>query len=226
MSDHQHHGPLHLQRYLAPCTDAIANVIRSSVQHPVTAITSLECNCAQTVLLSPKRSSHTHQAPAHAAGSEVEKRTSEVRRRNIESARLAGDTPQPEGQGPGPSAASPPQSSGPKLPAQTPKAAKACGFFALQMNDEQGVLHAFCRRCNRRILVYDRELYWGVKRQSNGTPPTYPYQCSCGGHTFEIALGFEYPDDAIDENDLETITVAVKCAGCNEVAVVFDDEAT
>jgi len=41
-----------------------------------------------------------------------------------------------------------------------------------------------------------------------------------------VVIGFNYPDEALDENDIDTITVAVRCASCNEVAIVFDDEAT
>jgi hypothetical protein len=101
-----------------------------------------------------------------------------------------------------------------------------CRFLSLQLNDEEGVVHAFCRRCDKLVILYDRDLYWGVKRKPPAPPELFPYKCSCGGHAFEIALGFEYPAEALDENDLNTITVAVRCASCNEIAVVFDDEAT
>jgi hypothetical protein len=101
-----------------------------------------------------------------------------------------------------------------------------CRFFAIRINEETGIIDAYCRRCEQRLLVYDRDLYWGVKRQSGITPQTYPYKCSCGGHAFEVAVGLDYPDEALDENDINTITVAVRCVSCGEDAVIYDDEAT
>lgn len=131
------------------------------------------------------------------------------------------------------------ESSRSSIPAAAPKAPdgsapvsdsddrrETCRFFAIQMNDESAIIHAHCRRCEHRIVVYDRDLYWGVKRQSGITPPTYPYRCSCGGHAFEVAVAFDYPDDALDENDITTMSVAVRCVTCGEDSMIFDDEAT
>lgn len=101
-----------------------------------------------------------------------------------------------------------------------------CRFFYIKLNDEAGVYHAICRRCQRKVTVYDRDLYWGTRRKDGATPETFPYNCSCGGHAFEIALGFNYPDEALDENDIDTLAIAVRCATCEETAVIFDDEAT
>lgn len=215
MAEHKHHGPLHLSRYLTVATDAIAKAISSAVSHPLSVVKDLACHCTQTVVLQARKKIDVHQVPPHVA-SEVEKRTSEVRRRNIESARS-----QPQS-----SAACSSQPSDAAQGSTHKDTRAACRFFSLQVNDEEGIVHAYCRRCNRMVLVYDRALYWGVKRPSGAKPQTYPYKCSCGGHTFEVGLGFEYPEDALDENDLTTITVAVRCASCNEVAIVFDDEAT
>lgn len=102
----------------------------------------------------------------------------------------------------------------------------ACRFFNVKTNDEEGIVHLHCRRCHRMILAYDRALYWGVKRKPGSLTETYPHMCSCGSHTFEVAVGFAYPHEALDENDLDTITIAVRCASCSEVAIIFDDEAT
>ncbi|MGD0090866.1 MAG: hypothetical protein ABSE73_13185 [Planctomycetota bacterium] len=208
-------GPLHLQRFLAPCSGALSALIRSSAPGAVSAVLSLQCRCMATREVLPRHVSGLHLPPLRGTDASIEKRTSVVRRRNIESQRVqaAGATaPSPAG--------------GPEACGKPEEEPKPCCFFSLQLNDEEGVVHAYCRRCNRKILVYDRALYWGTKRQLNETPPTYPYQCSCGGHTFEIALGFEYLPEALDENDIETITTAVRCAGCSETAVVFADEAT
>ena len=37
MADKTHKGPLHLQPYLAPCTDSIAEIIRSAVGHSMSS---------------------------------------------------------------------------------------------------------------------------------------------------------------------------------------------
>ncbi|HYG76891.1 MAG TPA: hypothetical protein VEK08_17940 [Planctomycetota bacterium] len=199
MADKTHKGPLHLQPYLAPCTDSIAEIIRSAVGHSVSMVTSLRCRCAPSGVL---------QAVSDPQSS-ISARTAEARRRNIESSRST--IPAAEKAG---SAAAPDDR---RLD---------CRFFSLRTNDEEAVFHSFCRRCDKRILLYDRVLYWGTKRQTGVTPPTYPYKCCCGSHTFEIAIGLTYPEEALDENDLDLITLAVRCASCNEVAVIFDDEAT
>ncbi|HEY3320136.1 MAG TPA: hypothetical protein VGP72_06710 [Planctomycetota bacterium] len=194
-------GPIHLHRYLTECTDAIADIVRNSVDHPISSMSSLRCQCVESGVIRSARSEP-------GAKSSIEERTALVRKQNIESSRAKVVAP----------------SSVPD--ASTEDRRLDCRFFSLKINDEQGVVHAFCRRCERRILVYDRDLYWGVKRQTGLTPPTFPYKCSCGSHTFEVVLGWTYPEDALDENDLDMLTVAVRCATCNEIAIIFNDEAT
>lgn len=210
-----HRGPLHLQRFLAPGSGPLVTAIHSSVQRRVDAVLGLQCRCSTTVEVLPKEACGLHPPPPHSTNPHLEKRTSLIRRQNIES-----------GSVPAAGAQTPSLADGTQSGGKTGEGLKPCCFFALQLNDEEGVIHAYCRRCNRKIIVYDRALYWGVKRRNGQTPPTYPYQCSCGGHTLEIALGLEYPPEVFDENDLETITVAVRCAGCGEVAIIFSDEAT
>ncbi len=199
MGDKHPDGPLHLQRFLTACTDALADVVRSSVHHPVTTVRSLNCQCMPSGVLPAVRKPDSGRTA-------IEARTAEARERSIESSRTLAMR-----------AAAANSDSDRRV---------ACRFFALGINDEEGVVHSNCRRCNRLILLYDRALYWGIKRKDSAPPPTYPYKCTCGGHAFEVALGLEYPDEALDENDLITITIAVRCASCNEIAVVFDDEAT
>jgi hypothetical protein len=204
MPEQVHHGPLHLQRYLTTCSDELAKALQASVEHPITIVSSLQCACRQSIIL------HRKQPPPPPApqtlAQDVEERTAAVRRRNVESGR--GETlPGLDQNGPG-------------------ERRVACRFFSLKINDEEAVLHAFCRRCDKRILVFDRALYWGLKRDTTVTPQTFPYRCSCGSHTFEVALGLVYPEEAMDENDLEMITVAVRCASCAEVALILEDEAT
>jgi hypothetical protein len=189
-------GPLHLQRYLMPTSDKIAEVIRSSVGHPVNLVSSLHCQCISTGVM----------RAINPAANPIDQRTAEARRKNIESSRARIDLRAED--------------------REEDDRRRTCRFFSLRINDEEGIVHSFCRRCNRMVLVYDRALYWGIKRDKKAAPETFPYKCSCGSHTFEVAVGFNYPDEALDENDIDTITVAVRCATCMEIAIVFDDEAT
>ncbi|MFH0938566.1 MAG: hypothetical protein V1899_04695 [Planctomycetota bacterium] len=186
-------GPLHLQRYLAPCADVLVDVIRSSVHHPVNVIRSLHCQCLPNRVLKTVEPSDVKP---------IDPRIVQARQKNIESARKMAISDADNDR------------------------RIACRFFSLRLNDEDGVVHSTCRRCDRLILLYDRALYWGIKKTSVTVTPTFPYKCTCGGHAFEVALGIEYPDEAMDENDINTLTIAVRCASCNEIAIIFDDEAT
>jgi len=193
-------GPLHLQKYLGPCNDNLADTLKQALGHPVTLIRTLHCQCAASGM-------HRAIRPETPPANPVEQRTREARRSQIESGRM--------------------KSARTSASEASDDRRLACRFFSVKVNDEESVVHAICRRCERLILLYDRALYWGIKRPSGRQPPeTFPYKCSCGGHMFEICLGFLYPPDTIDENDLDTISIAVRCASCNEVAVIFDDEAT
>jgi hypothetical protein len=185
---------------LTVCTGDLGEVLRSSVAHLVGQVHSLYCRCGTQQHLS--RTS----IPSATAG---DARVAEARQRHIESSR--------------------------RLRQEAAKSDASeiaedrrmtCRFFSIKLNEEYGVIDAFCRRCEMRLIVYDRDLYWGTRRKSGATPPTYPYKCTCGGHAFEIAIGLDYPDEALDENDINTITVAVRCVSCGEDAVIYDDEAT
>ncbi|MBI3831554.1 MAG: hypothetical protein HY291_18690 [Planctomycetes bacterium] len=101
-----------------------------------------------------------------------------------------------------------------------------CRLFAVELNEEDGVIKAFCRRCQKMFIIFDQTLYWGMRRKTGIVPKTYPYRCSCGGHAFEIGIGFDYYEDAIDENDIGTISVAVRCAACDEISMILDEEAS
>ena len=197
-------GPLHLQRNLAVCTETLEKVMRTTVSHPLTCIYSLYCRCGASGKMPVSR-------PGAAPADSIAARTAQARKRGIESAaNLPGVTL------PG----------SPALPGSDDDRRSTCRFFAIKLNDEEAVIHAFCRRCENRVLIYDRALYWGTKRGSLETPETFPYRCTCGGHAFEIAIGFDYPDEALDENDINTITVTVRCVTCGTDAMIFDDEAT
>lgn len=210
----QPQGPLHLQRYLTVCTESLEKMLRSTVEHPLTSVCSLYCRCGASGKLPLAGKSKKSNTPANS----VEARTAEVRKRQVETASGA---LLPAVTGPGP--AVPPS---PTVPGSEDDRRATCRFFAIKLNDEEAVIHAYCRRCENKILVYDRVLYWGIKRASQSGAETFPYRCTCGSHAFEVAIGFDYPDEAIDENDINTITVAVRCVTCGTDAIIFDDEAT
>jgi hypothetical protein len=208
MGTNHQKGPLHLQRNLTVCTETLEKVMRTTVGHSLTCIYSLYCRCGASGKLPVAR---TEATPADS----ISARTAQARKRGLESAATM------------PSVAVPGSSAGlPAVPGSDDDRRNTCRFFAIKLNDEEAVIHAFCRRCENRVLIYDRALYWGTKRGTLPTPETFPYRCTCGSHAFEIAIGFDYPEDAIDENDINTITVTVRCVTCGTDAMIFDDEAT
>ena len=203
----QFQAPLHLQGYLSECAAALAAALRGAVSHTVSHAHALSCSC--------RRSSMQRSL------AEAERSDDPRTRKSASSRRQALERHQQERRS---------SASNPRLLAVSAAGAveqrAACRLFSIELNDEEGVVRGFCRRCQKMFPVFDRALYWGVKRGSGETPKTYPYRCTCGGHTFELAVGFDYPEDALDENDIHTISLAVRCAACEEISVILDEEAT
>jgi hypothetical protein len=192
-------GPLHLQRFLqTPCPE-IEKAIRDAVSHSINSLRGLYCDCRTSAAMRaiPPTEEEASKDPVMA----------EARRRALEQSKAKINLRQ-------------------GLSEDEGRALPACKFFYIKLNDEAGIYHAICRRCQRVVNVYDRDLYWGTPRKSDKPPMTFPYNCGCGGHAFEVGVGFSYPPEALDENDIDTLTVAVRCATCDETAVIFDDEAT
>jgi hypothetical protein len=202
-------APLHLQSYLAECPAPLAKVLRHAVEHPVSHLYALNCNCKPSVvtrvLEEAKQSSNPQQRRS------ASERIAALHKHHQERLSASGHY------------AIPPHA----IP--VPRATQDrgnCTLFAVETNDEVGIVRAFCRRCHRIFPVFDRALYWGVKRPAEQMPETWPYKCGCGGHMFEVGIGFDYTEDPIDENDIHTITVAVRCGACDQIALILDEEAT
>lgn len=196
MSQHPHQGPLHLRNYLDSCSEPLDRAIRQSVEHPVSLLRGLACGCRASAML-------------QAAGPRPSGRSS---------VELVSAKPKvAEDAGPG--------QSGSRQGVGGEKR-ETCRLFSVEVNEEDGLVKAFCRRCQKLFIIYDQALYWGMRRKTGVIPKTYPYRCSCGGHTYEIGVGFDYYEDAMDENDLRTITVAVRCSACEEISMILDDEAS
>ncbi|MCZ7644230.1 MAG: hypothetical protein M5U26_02935 [Planctomycetota bacterium] len=205
-------GPLHLQGYLAPCEEKLAGVVRQAVAHPLSVVRKLIC---------PDRPSSylRYLDEAERTGDPQQKRISSKRRALLKqhmaerisrqsSERL---TPLPRKRE--------------QLEAEE-KAADAGGaLFLVETNEEDGVVRAFSRKTGKMILLYDRTLYWGMPRKGEKAPETWPYRSSCGGHTFEVAIAFDYGEDALDENDMHFVTIAVRCVATGEIHVILDEEA-
>ena len=202
-------APLHLQSYLAECPAPLTKVLRSAVDHPVSHIYALNCNCKPSVvtrvLEEAKRSSDPQQRQS------ASERIAALQKHHQQRLSASGRYAIPPGALPVP---------------RTTQERGNCTLFAVEINDEAGVVRAFCRRCHRIFPVFDRALYWGVKRPTEDVPETWPYKCACGGHMFEVGMGFDYTEDPIDENDIHTITVAVRCGACDQIAMILDEEAT
>lgn len=50
------------------------------------------------------------------------------------------------------------------------------------------------------------------------------YSCECGGNQFKIAVGYEYPDDCENRDDISWFALAGKCAKCGKPQIIFEDE--
>ncbi|MCW8132792.1 MAG: hypothetical protein KIS92_20770 [Planctomycetota bacterium] len=193
---HPHEGPLHLRKHLGPCSEALAKAMHGSVSHPVTLLRSIHCSCPASGRFDAAAPLGSRSSPELVTAPKLDPETAA----RI-SGRRAAVPPDPERSGP-------------------------CHIFHVELNDEDGVFKSFCRRCQKMFIVFDQALYWGMRRKTGFIPRTYPYRCSCGGHAFELGLGFDYYEDALDENDIRTITVAVRCAACDEISVILDEEAS
>ncbi len=96
--------------------------------------------------------------------------------------------------------------------------------FSIELNEEEGIAELTCRKCRRTIHLYDRSVAWGLPRKEGGRPKVFPYKCSCGGHAFQVAIGMEYPQDPVSEEDMLQFSIAAACLACDEISIAFDDE--
>lgn len=194
-------GPLHLQGHLSECAEKLGAAIRSSVSHPVTLVRALHCACKpediQRALEAEKNDPKKNKSSSVFLSRAQMQRLKDAQQKSKDSDRLV-----------------------------DPDRRVQCRLFSLEVNDEDAVVVSFCKRCNKKFIVYDQALYWGTRRESGSPRTTYPYRCGCGGHTFEVGVGFEYYDEALDENDIAFLTIGVRCAACDEISVVLDDEAS
>lgn len=194
-------GPMHLQGFLGLCSEELQGVITGSVEHPVSTCFGLTCSCKPSVVtrvLDEAASSQDPDARIRAQAHRTRLELHRLQRRK-------------------------PSESHPAIDRRG-EALQPCNLFAIETNEEDGVVRGFCRRCDRLFVLFDMALYWGIKRNTPNPPETWPYGCVCGGHGFQVGLGFDYTDDAMDTNDFHTITIALKCAACDKVAVILDEE--
>ena len=50
------------------------------------------------------------------------------------------------------------------------------------------------------------------------------YSCECGCIKFKIAVGYEYPDDCKNRDDISWFALAGKCTKCGKPQIIFEDE--
>lgn len=219
-------GPLHLRKHLMPCPQDLAKVIAGCVSHSVSTLRGISCTCRRTPIdqrLTEDEQSDDPKRRKRASDRKDRLRQHQADRMGSSSRIPALPLPPPGGVE---RRSGEDRRSGEERRAEKPADSQPCTLFIVELNDEEGVVRAFCRRCQQLYPIFDRALYWGTRRKEAKTPPSWGYRCGCGGHSFELGLGFDYSDDAMDENDIHTLTVAVRCAACGEVSVIFDEEAT
>ncbi len=202
-----HSGPLHLKSYLDDCTRHLKAAIRDSVSHPVSFIRSIACTCTPGQLAKLLEEEHQSLDPAKQQAAH-ERREKLANHRNKRISR-------------GSSTRLITLSKEARRPSENKR---ACHIFAVEVNEEEGVVRGFCRRCQKMFVVFDRHLFWGLRRDHHQPPESFPYRCLCGGHSFEIGVGFDYADECLDENDFQTVTIAVRCCACESISMVLDEE--
>ena len=203
-----HSGPMHLQAHLGECNEDLEATIRSSVSHSVSTIRAICCTCApgnlSRILDEGQCSGDPQQRRSASDRVEQLDRHRQKRISRGSSTRLQKAV------------------SGRTKSNSTRR--QICSLFAVEINEEEGVVRGFCRRCQKMFVVFDRCLYWGLRRDHASPPESFPYRCLCGGHSFELGVGFDYSDDALDENDFHTVTVAVRCCACTVISMILDEE--
>ena len=214
-------GPLHLQGFLKPCEGDLAQVMLSAASHPISSLCKLYCPCRESSVMraisEKEHSLDPLQRQAAVRQKEALERHRDVRMKNKSSKRTAIK--------PGVSPDTNLYESGAHQSLNADVKPTGSYLFSLEVNDEEGIVRAFCRNCQSLYPLFDRSLYFGIPRKSNEVPPTFPVRSTCGGHTFEVSLGFDYPEDALDENDLRYVTIVARCLASQEILVVLDEEA-
>lgn len=213
-------GPLHLQGFLQPLDRDLQRSMLSAVSHPISSLSKLYCPCRQSSVLKAISEKELSNDPALRESARQQKEALEkhrdLRMKNKSSKRTAINPV---------TCGIRPDTNLYETTRTDTSQSTGCFLFSLEVNEEEGIVRAFCRRCMSLYPLFDRALYFGMPRPINSVPQTFPLRSMCGGHTFEVGLGFDYPEDALDENDLRYVTIAAKCLASGEIMIVTDEEA-
>ncbi|MGH7146219.1 MAG: hypothetical protein ACREJ2_19055 [Planctomycetota bacterium] len=98
--------------------------------------------------------------------------------------------------------------------------------FTVHTNEEAGLCEAACKRCNKKIVLYDRSQAWGVARPVEEDTTAYIHKCTCGSHSFILAVAVDYPQHSLDNNDINSFMLAARCIVCGTTSLIFQDDAS
>ena len=100
------------------------------------------------------------------------------------------------------------------------------GQKELQIDIREGipVVFSHCETCEISFKVSAQEDYPSGYIQDDHEKPLKRFICECGGQSFQIALGYEYPGDEIDSTDISWFTMVGKCSTCGLIQELFSDE--
>ena len=117
-------GPLHLHGFLGECTEELMGVITGSVEHPVSHSFGLSCSCKPSVVTRVLDEASKSGDPR--ARQLAQERLARIEKHHMKRRTPSGFHPAVR------------QKSALMLP---------CRLFAIETNEEDGVVRGFCRRC-------------------------------------------------------------------------------
>ncbi len=96
--------------------------------------------------------------------------------------------------------------------------------FKLLIDEDERYVTA--RDSEGALVLYDPSRHpANAAYEQNLDPQPKDYKCKkCGGLIFEIAVGYEYPEDSEGQDDISWFALAGKCLKCGKTELIFEDE--
>ncbi|HTL53735.1 MAG TPA: hypothetical protein VL860_14265 [Planctomycetota bacterium] len=98
--------------------------------------------------------------------------------------------------------------------------------FTVSTNEEAGVCEVSCKRCSKKLMLYDRSQSWGMPRPAGEDTTAYIHKCTCGSHSFILAVAVDYPQHSLDNNDINSFMLAARCIVCGATSLIYQDDAS
>jgi hypothetical protein len=97
--------------------------------------------------------------------------------------------------------------------------------FSILIDDKSQIVKV---KAGKKLLtVYNPKKHPGhISHNKSLTYSPNKYICNkCSGDLFEVAVGYEYPDEDVENpNDISCFCISGKCIACGNGKIVFEDE--